>query len=139
MVERTQSIDSDPVIGVPVYADHMPQPQDLNEEPVGKQSESKTPGAPCIENFNIEGHWDWKHDGANVSGHIVLKPGGVLEHENDDSGGYWKFQQNGQVFLEFISVQHKLILSEDKKNLLLIEPFRYPPSVATFNRSLGEK
>lgn len=66
-----------------------------------------------------------------------MKPGGVLEHENGWSGGMWKFNPEGKVEMEFNGVHHTMILSADNKNLMLIKPFRNPPSVATFLKAIG--
>lgn len=106
-------------------------PGEFEETPDGQQPEEQ-------QYPNIEGHWDWKNDGQTINGDIILKSGGVLEHANGWSGGYWKHKGDGKVFMQFNEIGHTMVLSEDKKNMLLIEPFRSPPTVATFNRAIGE-
>ena len=41
--------------------------------------------------------------------------------------------------MEFNGEEHTLVFTKDKRNLVLIDPLRSPPAVATFNCSPDEK
>lgn len=38
--------------------------------------------------------------------------------------------------MEFAGVKHTMVFTNDNKNLILVEPFRSPPTVATFSEKL---
>ena len=42
------------------------------------------------------------------------------------------------MILNFNGVVHTMELSEDKKHMLLVNPMRNPPSVASFESELGD-
>ena len=57
---------------------------------------------------------------------------GNLTHNCGWSGGLWKELDGGMIYMEFNGVNHTMVFNSDKKNLILINPMRNPPSVATF-------
>ena len=86
----------------------------------------------------LEGYWNWKHNESSEIGEIALKPDGVLNHDMKGKGGKWKMTGEDRVTLEFNGIEHEMALTKDKKTLILIQPLRNPPSVATWARGLND-
>jgi len=78
---------------------------------------------------SIAGHWDWKEDG-QIS-HVILKPGGHVTYENDWVDGTWQVLPNGLVEVNQFGETLKFTVNEKVKAMVLVDPIRNPPIVAT--------
>ena len=79
---------------------------------------------------DITGKWNWLHDGVNKNGDIILHEGGLVSHIIGWTGGHWFQQADGRVMVEFNNVMHTMAITENKQNLILVNPARNPPTVA---------
>ena len=76
------------------------------------------------------GEWEWRHDGSVSNGDVIIKEEGELGHRCGWSGGVWRKLSHNMVELKFNGIVHVMVLDPSGNNLILIEPMRYPPSVA---------
>eukprot|EP01084_Bolivina_argentea_P256252 431349_1 len=81
---------------------------------------------------HLYGEWNWCHNGTDKNGNIVFENNGVLSTTtNRWFGGRWCLVNN-VLFVRFNNVDHIMVLNDSNCNeLILIEPKRKPPSVAT--------
>ena len=66
-------------------------------------------------------------------------PNGTIAHDCGWSGGHWKMLGPNVIEMVFNGITHQMTFSEDKKNIVLLNPFRSPPSVATFVKPLPQE
>ena len=114
--------------------DGAPVPVAYGAEP---QEENKNQRRNAEAENELLGNWAWKNDGAKTNGDIVLLPDGELGHKCNWTGTSWEVNARGQVKLNFNGVLHTMELSEDKKHMILVNPMRHPPSVASFESALA--
>ena len=86
---------------------------------------------------DITGNWNWKHDGKHKNGDLIIHQNGTVAHKCGWTGGRWRHQADGTFWIDFNGIKHQMALTEDKQHLVLLQPFRNPPSVASLESRLS--
>ena len=98
--------------------------------PPAKAFKLRKPSDSCF--ADVTGKYIWMHDGVNKTGDICLHRNGDVTHEVGWTGGRWFTLPDGKLCIHFNNIKHIMVPTSDYKHLILIEPDRFPASVATF-------
>ena len=85
---------------------------------------------PKPQPISLYGKWNWQHNGKDTNGQVSFHKNGLITHSFSDEIGSWRQKDDIWIELTFDDIKHVMILSEDKKNLILYSPIRNPPTTA---------